>query len=1029
MSAEKKHWQPLPDTLPVVSVLHKLTASYVEGSEGTLTISVTTPLPEGELLLLAASRPHSHYWYTTPGRDEKGHLTVELTDFSEAAASTDDVTWALSLGKKTDGGINLYPLEKGGKASYVKNRNAYFCDDRRRYLAPAAHFTQNETPYSILPCYNRSKYVLTLLVTPSAARYARQVSCRLTNVVEVGDSLRLTVLCPKTLEQPEGVCFRSTHGAPSLYKGSSEDFSENHTFTAEVPLSALDELDCSAELVCALEQAEGDVLYCPIRFADRHAAADFQARWEFRSPRPNRYLSVGIEHTVTLDVLPEPPGTQHPGCSSLQEYLLSPQCHPESGVTALSEGGTDWQWRLRFPNLDLSGAEEVTLVMEKAASVTRAYCSATVEPLEHGALVTADLSALPDTLENTLYSDWLLALAFRRGDCFYYLPVLDPLHTYYDPHDFQTNFNFTADRNRRPIGTISLFGRTVEGCPHWVRKYNTRMCFRMADHTLRYMTSFTCRAEWGKLHFGVLRLKVQCPKIDGVWNGCVLAHRAKQESDRKDYEFPLVSLTDCGEYYEAMVKIHVRKLNFFPLYWDLRMTFEQNGTKFWCSVKAPMPPSTRAEKKKEERRQLFFGESVVLNRDYQLFLYRTAYNRFSLVCQERSPYTGFFFRLKERLAFRIYQKRKKQLQKQAILLIYEKYCCMAQDNGFYFFQYCMEHNMEQELNRKIYFVIDKKSNDYKERLLPYQDHVIPFMSLKHMVYLLGCRLMVSSDSKSHAYAWRCKESIILPFVEQYRKLVFLQHGVIALKKVDFFRSGTNVVDLFVTSNDRERDIIINELGYRPHEVIVTGLTRWDVMEDCSAQQSPKTILIMPTWRNWLEEVSDETFRQSDYYQNYMALLNSPRLEAYLKKHNLRLNFYIHPKFREYIGSFSISGDRVRLIPFGAEPLNQLMMECSMLITDYSSVCWDVYHQGKPVLFYQFDTAKYNETQGAYIDLETELFGDRATDPETLFSLMEEAAEHNFQLKPKYAEMRPKMFKYLDKNNSQRVIDEIRKRNW
>ena len=139
--------------------------------------------------------------------------------------------------------------------------------------------------------------------------------------------------------------------------------------------------------------------------------------------------------------------------------------------------------------------------------------------------------------------------------------------------------------------------------------------------------------------------------------------------------------------------------------------------------------------------------------------------------------------------------------------------------------------------------------------------------------------------------------------------------------------------------------------------------------------------------------------------------------------------YIHPNGREYIKNFSISGDRVALIPFGSQPLNELMMECKLLVTDYSSVCWDVYYQGKPVLFYQFDLEQYNETQGSYIDMETELFGDRATEPEQLFALLEEAAANGFQLKEKYAEMRESMYAYLDHNNSQRTCEEIQKRNW
>ena len=54
---------------------------------------------------------------------------------------------------------------------------------------------------------------------------------------------------------------------------------------------------------------------------------------------------------------------------------------------------------------------------------------------------------------------------------------------------------------------------------------------------------------------------------------------------------------------------------------------------------------------------------------------------------------------------------------------------------------------------------------------------------------------------------------------------------------------------------------------------------------------------------------------------------------------------------------------IRLIPFGTMPLNQLLMSCHMLITDYSSVCWDMLYQNKPTLFYQFDLDQYNEAHG------------------------------------------------------------------
>ena len=47
-------------------------------------------------------------------------------------------------------------------------------------------------------------------------------------------------------------------------------------------------------------------------------------------------------------------------------------------------------------------------------------------------------------------------------------------------------------------------------------------------------------------------------------------------------------------------------------------------------------------------------------------------------------------------------------KKRHIWLIYEKYCISAQDNGFYFFQYCMKH-LPAEEKKNIFFILDKSS--------------------------------------------------------------------------------------------------------------------------------------------------------------------------------------------------------------------------------------------------------------------------------------------------------------------------------
>lgn len=84
---------------------------------------------------------------------------------------------------------------------------------------------------------------------------------------------------------------------------------------------------------------------------------------------------------------------------------------------------------------------------------------------------------------------------------------------------------------------------------------------------------------------------------------------------------------------------------------------------------------------------------------------------------------------------------------------------------------------------------------------------------------------------------------------------------------------------FTASSEMEKSIIEQNFGYKPEQIPVTGLSRWDVLKDKSDPAHP-SILVMPTWRSWLEDQSDEFFCQSQYYQEYTELLNDPSFEVF-----------------------------------------------------------------------------------------------------------------------------------------------------
>mgnify|MGYP003292612341 CR=1 FL=1 len=499
---------------------------------------------------------------------------------------------------------------------------------------------------------------------------------------------------------------------------------------------------------------------------------------------------------------------------------------------------------------------------------------------------------------------------------------------------------------------------------------------------------------------------------------CIDTTNKVKEDDAESYLIPYDSLAKENDNYIMITNIDMKKYYMRMLYWDIRCAFEIDGNLYTVSCHS------------NNKRFLNKYKGVFVDRTYPnensiMFPYATANNSVALMHRETCPQDHWNFRLKEKIAEIIYKCFKSIFDKKNIYLIFEKYCTMAQDNGYFFFKYCMEANVEQDFDGEIYYVIDKNTADWK-KVVPYHKHVLKYLSLKHMIYLQACKLMISTDTKGHAYVWRSMGSNIKALTYQ-KKLVFLQHGVTAFKRGHFER-GTNVgCESFITTSQFEHDIIHNYLGYPEEEIPITGFARWDVLHDKS--EGHREILMMPTWRTWLDDAENEVFAESDYCKNYMALLNDKRLDEILKKYDVTLNFYLHPKFRKFITEFSVVSENIRLIPFGEEPLNELMMECNLLITDFSSVAWDVYYMNKPVLFYHFDIEVESKTLGFYMDMKNDIFGDRAEEPEELMELIIEYIESGFAMKEKYKNDREKYFAYIDDNNSERIWKAIQERAW
>ena len=350
----------------------------------------------------------------------------------------------------------------------------------------------------------------------------------------------------------------------------------------------------------------------------------------------------------------------------------------------------------------------------------------------------------------------------------------------------------------------------------------------------------------------------------------------------------------------------------------------------------------------------------------------------------------------------------------------------ADDNGEAFFLY-----LQSKKNIRSYFVISQESTDYtRMRKL---GKVLPYFSFKHKLkYLLSDKLI---SSHADGFTFNPFAGYDAPYRDIIvdKKIIFLQHGIIKDNLSDWLNRYSKDLDIFVTSVKREYESILNEKKYyyTAKQVKLTGLPRYDRLQD----KREKVITIMPTWRKYLMKSLDastgiwnlaEDIMKSDFFEFYNRLINSERLLKALVQFGYELHFMPHPNIMPFLDIFK-KNDQV--IFDGLEKnYRDIFNESALIITDYSSVAFDFAYLRKPVLYSQFDRDRFFEGEHSYtkgyFDYERDGFGEVCYDLETLVDTIIEYMENGCQLKDKYRERIDDFFAYNDKNNCQRVYEEI-----
>ena len=309
---------------------------------------------------------------------------------------------------------------------------------------------------------------------------------------------------------------------------------------------------------------------------------------------------------------------------------------------------------------------------------------------------------------------------------------------------------------------------------------------------------------------------------------------------------------------------------------------------------------------------------------------------------------------------------------------------------------------------KVYFVLDNSSPRFSPDM-------VKWGSFKHLFYSLVCEAVLFDAENCNDISHNFKRKMHL---KEYK--CFLQHGVIVSFIPGYIYSETTF-DLVVCTNWRELMYLRDVYKYPEYRLALTGLARHDDL--IRNKKDNRYIFIAPTWRKNLNGLTEEDFVKTEYYIRWNSLLK--RINEFAKEIKMKIRFKLHYMFTGFQSSFMGWEDNGY---FETESVHELIRDCSLLITDYSSVSTDAALIHKPVLYYQFDYADYrnfHQSEG-YFDYLKDGFGTIVKDENSLMNKVREMwTGGSFINEEKYILRSDSFFEYHDKNNCQRNYDAIR----
>lgn len=281
----------------------------------------------------------------------------------------------------------------------------------------------------------------------------------------------------------------------------------------------------------------------------------------------------------------------------------------------------------------------------------------------------------------------------------------------------------------------------------------------------------------------------------------------------------------------------------------------------------------------------------------------------------------------------------------------------ADDNAEHLYRYIQQ----EQPHINAFYVLTKDSKDW-QRLEAEGFRLIEYKSKDHIQAIINCKHYLSSHADMDTVFFWDKSKF-----GRYEtfKFHFLQHGVTKDDLSDWLNNKP--IDTVMTTSQPEFNSLVQNPNYRftQRDVLLTGFPRHDNLVKMSLTRSTeKCILIMPTWRKYLSGTTDKSgvrtknsnFKSSGFFKNWQAFLES---EAMTQANELGYSIILYPHdlMKQYIDDFELP-EFVQIGDASQGSMQNVFTDSEIMITDYSSVAFEMALLRKPVMYFQFDAEEF-----------------------------------------------------------------------